>query len=85
MDVAYIKEIGDQEVIMNRRNITIGIGCQCKVKRFRRFHQFAPIIDMEEPLPIETTTKTHSVTEKTPDHSIGSSTKPKLPFRIRIF
>ena len=39
MDVAYSGTQNNQEVILHRRNMTIGIACGCKAEKVRRFQQ----------------------------------------------
>ena len=39
LDVGYIEKIADQEMVVFRRNITVGIGCACEpVHISRRIH-----------------------------------------------
>ena len=84
MDVGYIRDIKGLKLVVNQRNITVGIGCQCKLKRFRKIQSFGPLI--EEPLPYEitttTTSKPYSVIEKAPTKSSNQSMSP---LRIRIY
>eukprot|EP00093_Oithona_nana_P011805 11805.XXX_519442_518723_1 [CDS] Oithona nana genome sequencing. len=40
MDVGYIETNEDNiEIVVKRRNVTIGLGCGCLPKKVRRFHQ----------------------------------------------
>ena len=44
MDVAYIGQVDNQETIINRRNISVGIGCECRVDDLVRVEQENPFI-----------------------------------------
>lgn len=47
MDVGYIeKNEDDVEVVVMRRNITVGLGCGCLQKRIQRYQQTG-IIDID--------------------------------------
>ena len=44
MDVGYIeKNEDDVEIVVMRRNITVGLGCGCLEKRIRRYQQTGKI------------------------------------------
>ena len=39
MDVGYIEKTANVEVVVMRRNITVGLGCGCLQKRIQRYQQ----------------------------------------------
>ena len=39
MDVGYTRKIGDQEMVVYKRNITIGVGCICQPMEIHRVQQ----------------------------------------------
>ena len=39
LDVGYTKTIEDKEMVVHRRNVTIGIGCVCKPLKIQRIQQ----------------------------------------------
>ena len=39
MDIAYTARLDEKDVVVHRRNMTVGVGCGCKAMRIRRFMQ----------------------------------------------
>ena len=39
MDVGYVEEIDNKEVVVLRRNMSIAIGCDCKLDKIERMQQ----------------------------------------------
>ena len=39
MEVAYVEQVDDQEVVVHKRNISMAIGCGCRHMRPRRYQQ----------------------------------------------
>ena len=39
LDVGYTRQIGNQEMVVHKRNLTVGIGCVCKTMEIQKFIQ----------------------------------------------
>merc|ERR1711860_193482 len=39
LDVGYTKKVADKEMVVHRRNVTVGIGCVCKPLKIQRMQQ----------------------------------------------
>ena len=39
MDIAYTARLDEKDIVVHRRNMTVGVGCGCKAMRIRRFMQ----------------------------------------------
>ena len=49
MDIAYTARLDEKDIVVHRRNMTVGVGCGCKAMRIRRFMQIRALhIDDEK-------------------------------------
>ena len=48
MDVGYTSKIGNQELVVYKRNLTVGIGCVCQPMEIKRVQQVEEVENADQ-------------------------------------
>eukprot|EP00093_Oithona_nana_P000103 00103.XXX_810_1264_1 [CDS] Oithona nana genome sequencing. len=48
LDVGYTSKIGNQELVVNKRNLTVGIGCVCQPMEIKRVQQIEEVENADQ-------------------------------------